>query len=163
MTERDRLLDKIGMMILRELQLEARLSSAELGRRVGLSPPAAAERVRKMEEAGLIAGYRASVDPSTLGLVTAFLRLTPNGEATTGALAAIKDMDQVIECHRTTGDASLLLKVVVPDLTALGSAIDGLSDYGAVGSLTVLSTVVADRPIPFELTSPKKDSRPKRD
>ena len=73
-------IDDIGWMILRELQADARLSYRELGRRVGLTPPAVAERVRRLEREGVIAGYHAEVDPAALGLpITAMVRATPNG------------------------------------------------------------------------------------
>lgn len=146
----ERLLDKIGVLILRELQHDARLSSAELGRRVGLSPPATAERVRKMEEAGLIVGYRASLDPGRLGFTVAFLRVTTSGTGRTRALALVADLPEVVECHRTTGDDVLLMKVIVPDLPSLERIIDRISDLGSVTSSTVLSTLVASRAVPLD-------------
>src|SRR5215203_2515994 len=78
--EREGLLDSIGWRILCELQANSRLSFSELGRRVGLTPPAAAERVRRLEEAGVIAGYRLELNVERLGLpLLAWVRLAPRG------------------------------------------------------------------------------------
>src|SRR5687767_10332598 len=74
--EIDKLMDNVGWRILEELQADARINYVELGRRVGLTSPAVAERVRRMEDAGIITGYRVMVDPAKVGLpVTAIIRL----------------------------------------------------------------------------------------
>src|SRR4030042_4992706 len=87
--DNDKLLDATGWQILRELEANARLSFAELGRRVGLSLPAVAERVRKMEDAGIITGYRAQVDPARVGLpIRAFVRIRLEREFDTARLGA---------------------------------------------------------------------------
>ena len=76
-SDREKLLDPLGWKLLVELQTDARISFAELGRRVGLSTPAVAERVRRMEDEGIIRAYRAEIDPSSVGLpITAFIRMS---------------------------------------------------------------------------------------
>src|SRR5438876_10855233 len=80
--DRQKLLDDFGWKILRELQENARISFAELGRRVGLSTPAVLERVRRLEESGIIKGYHADVDGAKIGMpITAFIRISVTGEA----------------------------------------------------------------------------------
>ena len=113
-------LDVIDRRILRCLQENARLSSAELAQKVGLSVSPVWRRVRALEEAGVITGYRALVDPASVGLpVNVFVHVSlekqiePELEAFE---AAIRRRPEVMECYLMTGDADYLLRVVVPDL-----------------------------------------------
>jgi Lrp/AsnC family leucine-responsive transcriptional regulator len=101
----------VGWRLLRELQADARLSFAELGRRVGLSLPAVAERVRRMEEAGIITGYHAEVSLSKVGLpITAFIRLNVPRDRYPAFTALIHDLSEVLECHHLSGSDSFILK-----------------------------------------------------
>src|SRR6266540_4146738 len=107
--------DSVNRRVLAELQAEPRLTMAELGRRIGMSSPAVTERVRRLEEAGVIAGYRLDVDPAALGLpIAAYVRIRPNP----GQLARVADLvraiPEVVECHRVTGDDCFILKVHIP-------------------------------------------------
>jgi Lrp/AsnC family leucine-responsive transcriptional regulator len=105
-----RLLDDIGWRILHELQTNARISFAELGRRVGLSTPAVTERVRSMEDAGVIAGYRAEIALAKIGWpINAFIRMSIVGDVFTRITAAVKGMPEVLECHRGTGADSFII------------------------------------------------------
>jgi Lrp/AsnC family leucine-responsive transcriptional regulator len=138
-------LDGLAWKILAELQADARLSYAELGRRVGLSTPAAAERVRKLEDAGVIQGYTALLDPERLGLgVGAFIRIRHGGaEALAKKLtAAAAKMPEVVECHRCTGDESFILKVRVESVRHLQGLIDQLTPYGMTSTSLILSSPV---------------------
>src|SRR5512135_1233222 len=109
-----KLLDGTGWRILRELQLDARLSFAELGRRVGLSKPAVAERVRNLEAAGVISGYRAEVDLAKVGYpILAVIRMSAVGDVLARITAAVCAMPEVLECHRGTGTDSFTMKVAV--------------------------------------------------
>jgi Lrp/AsnC family leucine-responsive transcriptional regulator len=142
---RNGLIDRTSWKILEALQENARLSFAELGRRVGLSTPAIAERVRRMEETGIIKGYHAVLDPAALGLpMLVFIRLTvASGEnPLVRVVAAAKQLPEVIECHRVTGADSFILKVRVCSVTHLESFINHLTPLGATTTSTVLSSAI---------------------
>src|ERR687884_355501 len=98
------LLDDTNRRVLDELQEDARLSMAELGRRVGLSPPAVAERLGRLERAGVVAGYRTEVDPRALGLdLTAIVRVRPSPGQLANVAALAQRTPEIVECHRVTG------------------------------------------------------------
>src|SRR5947199_58504 len=106
-------LDAVGWSILGALQENARISFAALGRRVGLTAPAAAERVRQMEDAGVIRGYRAEVGLERLGLaVTAVIRVSAPEEKCPALKACVKTLAEVVECHHVTGSDSYVLRVI---------------------------------------------------
>ena len=115
-------LDKFDIAILNELQLEARLTNTELAQRVGLSAAPCWRRVRALEEAGFITGYRAEINRHKIGLgVLAFVRLDAdrnNGEATRELEAAIKKLPEIISCHYISGSGTFELQVVAQDLEA---------------------------------------------
>jgi Lrp/AsnC family transcriptional regulator, leucine-responsive regulatory protein len=143
-----RCLDDVGWRILHELQCNARLSFAELGRRVGLSVPAVTERVRKLEEAGIITGYRAEVDRSKVGLpIHAFIRMSVVGDVFNRVVAAVKAMPEVLECHRGTGADSFTMKVAVASVAHLESLIDRLTPFGTTSTSIVLSSPVTRRDV----------------
>jgi Lrp/AsnC family transcriptional regulator, leucine-responsive regulatory protein len=144
--ESEKLLDEIGWKILQELQENARLSFAELGRRVGLSIPAVTERVRRMEDAGIITGYHADIDPEKVGLpITAFIRMNIMGDVTPRLTALLKELPEVSECHRGTGGDSFILKVNVSSVHHLEKLIDQLLPFGTTTTSIVLSSPVAKR------------------
>ncbi len=141
-------LDTIAWKILENLQHNARLSFAELGRKVGLSTPAAAERVRRLEEAGIITGYHASVDTAKLGIpIRVLVRLTiPGGDLqVTRTVTAIKELSEVSRCHRITGAESFIIEADVVSIRHLEVLIDRLSALGATSTSTVLSSPVERR------------------
>ena len=141
-----KLLDEVGQKLLYELQLDARLSFAELGRRVGLSLPAVAERVRRMEEAGIITAYRAEVNPRAMGLpILAFIRLSTVGGQYPAVIALIGDLPEVLECHHLTGTDSFIMKVIASSISHLEQLITRLSTYGQTATSIVLSTPVTKR------------------
>jgi Lrp/AsnC family leucine-responsive transcriptional regulator len=116
-TSVEHLLDDIGWKILSELQQNARMPFAELGRIVGLSTPAVTERVHKMEEAGIIVGYRAHIDPARVGLpILAFVNVKVGGENLSRFMEVAGQHPEVLECHRVTGAESFLLNVAVSDV-----------------------------------------------
>jgi len=140
------LLDATGWKILELLQQNGRMSFAELGRRVGLTLPAAAERVRKLQDAGVIAGFRADINPAKIGLpITAFIRISIMGDVYARVVKAVRDMPEVLECHRGTGADSFTLKVVVESVQHLEALIDRLTPYGTTSTSVVLSTLVKHR------------------
>jgi Lrp/AsnC family leucine-responsive transcriptional regulator len=142
------LLDHTGWAILRLLQEDARLTFSELGRQVGLSAPAVAERVRKMEDAGVITGYHAEVNPAKVGYpILAIIRIGSNNAMFNRCAEAVRNMPEVLEGHRVTGNDSFYLKVMVRSITHLESIINTLQPYGETTTTLVLSSAVTRRTI----------------
>ncbi|HVF29429.1 MAG TPA: Lrp/AsnC family transcriptional regulator [Pyrinomonadaceae bacterium] len=141
-------IDEIDRKVLRELQQDARLSYAELGRRVGLTTPAVIERVRKLEDAGVITGYRAEIDPAKVGLpITAFVRMSITGVDYSHIIEVAEQSNEVLECHRGTGGDSFIIKVAVSSVEHLQQVIDKLTPYGITTTAIVLSSPVKSRVI----------------
>lgn len=139
--EKSKQLDEIDWLILHELQTDARVTFAGLGRTVGLSTPAVMERVRKLEDAGIIAGYHAEIDASKVGLpITAFVRLSMTGTVYPKFIKALETMPEVTECYRTTGADSVIMKIIVSSIEHLESLIDQLMPFGTTTTSMVLST-----------------------
>jgi Lrp/AsnC family leucine-responsive transcriptional regulator len=145
----ERVLDEVGWQILAELQENARISYTELGRRIGLTAPAVAERIHRLEEAGIIRGYRAELNLEGVGRGTvAFIRLATD-QITCPRFGAIvaREFPEVLECHRITGGDSYVVKVAVPSVRELESLIDRLMPYGQTVTSIVLSSPVTNRVI----------------
>lgn len=143
-------MDEMAWRILAELQADARLSFSELGRKIGLSTPATAERVRRLEDIGVIRGYSVIVDPERVGLsVGAFIRIRLAGPETLAKklTGALEQMPEVLECHRCTGDESFVLKVRVASVGELEALIDKLSPFGATSTSLILSSPVERKTI----------------
>lgn len=141
-------LDAIAWKMLESLQHNARISFAELGRKVGLSTPAVAERVHRLEEAGIVTGYHASLNLPRIGLsIRVLVRLTiPGGEVQmTRALAAMKELPEISRCHRITGAESFVIEADVVSIRHLEALIDRFSALGATSTSTVLSSPVERR------------------
>ena len=144
----EKLLDQIGWKLLHELQVNGRLSYAELGRRVGLTTPAVVERVKRMEEAGIIIGYHADIDPLTVGMpITAFIRMSVVGDVFNRITQVVKTTPEIVECHRGTGADSFIMKVHVRSVEHLENLIDRLTPYGTTSTSIVLSSPVKSREI----------------
>jgi Lrp/AsnC family leucine-responsive transcriptional regulator len=144
--ESNGLLDEIGRNLLSALQQDARLSYAELGRRIGLSPAATAERLRRLEEAGIVTGYRVEIDREALGLpVLAIVRLSCDGAKYRPFLKAVQSMERVIECHHVAGGDAFVLKVVAESVTELGRVVEKLLDFGVPATSIVFSSPVSRR------------------
>ena len=132
-------LDRLDIAILEALQENARTPLSEIGRRVGLSQPATSERVRRLEDRGILAGYTARLDAAALGLgMMAIIRLKTTHEHIKPALKAFAEMPHVIEVHRLTGEDCLLLKVLVPTPGQLETIVDTIARFGAVTTSLVL-------------------------
>ncbi|MCI0710118.1 MAG: Lrp/AsnC family transcriptional regulator [Chloroflexi bacterium] len=140
--EIEKLLDETGWRLLEALQEDARLSYRELGERVGLTSPAVTERIRKMEEAGIITGYHAEVNLKKLGLtVNAVIYLTDlGGQSCSWVAERVSKIPEVIECIRTTGSDSIILRVVTTSLDHLARVIDQVSAYGIPSTTIVRSS-----------------------
>jgi Lrp/AsnC family leucine-responsive transcriptional regulator len=139
-------LDDVGWQIIEHLQNDGRMSFAELGRRVGLTLPAVAERVRKMQDSGVITGFRAEINPASIGLpIAAFIRVSVVGDVFARIAKAVREMPEVLECHRGTGADSFTLKVAVESVQHLERLIDKLTPFGTTSTSIVLSTLVKKR------------------
>jgi len=142
------MIDEIDRKLLRELQQDARASYAELGRRVGLTTPAVIERIRKLEDAGIIIGYRAEIDPAKIGLpITAFIRMSITGVDYSHIIEVANESKEILECHRGTGGDSFIMRVVVESVEHLQEVIDRLTPYGITTTTIVLSSPVQQRAV----------------
>jgi Lrp/AsnC family leucine-responsive transcriptional regulator len=143
-------LDRISWKIIEELQQDARMSWAELGRRVGLTTPAVSERVYRLQELGVIRGFHADISLERLGMpILIFVRLSIGGpESTVRAFQTqvVKWME-VLECHRVTGSDSFILKARVVSVEHLERFLDTLGHFGTTSTSTVLSSPVQQRVI----------------
>jgi Lrp/AsnC family leucine-responsive transcriptional regulator len=134
--------------LLRELQADARLSFSELSRRVHLSPPAVAERVRRLEESGVITGYHAHVDLARAGRrVVALIRMSCYGTRCVLRDPEVAAWPEILEIHRITGDACGVLKVATASIEDFERVIDRLAPYGQPSSTMVLSTPLDWQPV----------------
>jgi Lrp/AsnC family leucine-responsive transcriptional regulator len=141
-----KLLDDVGWRILEELQRDGRLTFAELGRRVNLSLPAVAERVRRLEEAGIITGYHATVDPTKLGLpITALIRIRELKRGCGGVTALAAARPEIRECYRVTGTDSFVVKAVVSSIDHLDDLLKKLRPYGTFSTSIVLEAPIVKR------------------
>ena len=140
------LLDETGKKLLSALQENARLSFAELGRRIGLSPAATAERLRRLEEAGVIKGYRVEIDREAMGLpILAIVRLSCDGAMYRPFLKAVQSLEAVVECHHVAGGDAFILKVVAGSVEQLERLVEKLLNFGVPTTSVVFSSPVADR------------------
>jgi Lrp/AsnC family transcriptional regulator, leucine-responsive regulatory protein len=142
------LLDEVNVRLLHLLADDPRLGVAELARRVAMSAPAVRERLTRLEETGVIRGYRLDVDPAAIGLpVMVWVRIRPGP----GQLPRIADLaartPEVSECHRISGDDCFLLKVHVPAIEALEAILDRFLVHGQTTSSFVVGTPVPPRPV----------------
>jgi Lrp/AsnC family leucine-responsive transcriptional regulator len=136
-------LDGVDWKLLQALQENARLSFAELGRRIGLSPPAVAERVRKLEDAGIITAYRAEIEPQAIGLpITAFVRLSTPPDRYPRVIELAQQLPEILECHHIAGGDAFVFKVAVVSVVQLEAVIGQLSTYGQTTTSIVLSSPV---------------------
>jgi Lrp/AsnC family leucine-responsive transcriptional regulator len=143
-------LDAVNTRLLRELQDDPRITMSALGRRVGMSAPAVTERVQRMQRSGVITGFRMDVDPAALGLpVTAFARIRPTAGQLDKIAALAREIGQVSECHRITGEDCFLVKVHVARIPDLEEVLDRFLLYGQTVSSIVVSTPVPPRPLPL--------------
>ena len=142
----EKLLDETGWHLLNELQKNARLTNTELGQRVGLTSPAVADRIRRMEDAGIIVGYQAKVDLEKVGLsILAIVRLGDiPGLSCEYAASQVGQIPEVLECNRTTGNDSMVVKVAATSTDHLTKVLDRLSQYGIPET-----SLVRSKPIPI--------------
>jgi len=137
-------LDEIDRSIVRELISDGRLPFAELGRRINLSPPATAERVRRLEQTGVIMGYRAEVDPRALGYqLAAIVRVTPAAGQLRRIAELAEEIPEIEECHRITGEDCFYIKLHLRSIDELAGLLDRFLVYGQT-----TTSIVNDSPVP---------------
>jgi Lrp/AsnC family leucine-responsive transcriptional regulator len=142
----NKLLDRTNWRILSALQRNARLPLSELGRSVNLSAPATLERVRKLEEAGVITGYRAEISAEAIGLpVMAFIRINTPTRDYPRFLAALDQMPEIVECHHIAGADSFIMKAHLPSNAHVEKLLERLSVFGRTHTDIVLSSPIALR------------------
>ena len=150
MTFDPQILDETNIAILTQLRDDARLSLAELGRRVGLSPPAVAERINRLEERRVITGYRAEIDPRALGYpVAAVVRVRPSLRQIQRIPELAAETPEVIECRRITGEDCYLLDLRLRAIDDLEAVLDRFTPYGQTTTSIVHSSPVERRLPPF--------------
>jgi Lrp/AsnC family transcriptional regulator, leucine-responsive regulatory protein len=145
-----KLLDPVNLRVLGELVSEGRIAMAELGRRVGLSAPAVADRVQRLERAGVIAGYHAELDPRALGFaVSAVVRIRPSPGQLQRIPEVAREAPEVAECHRITGDDCYLLRLHLRSIDDLEDVLDRFTPYGLTTTSIIHSTPVPRRGPPL--------------
>jgi Lrp/AsnC family transcriptional regulator, leucine-responsive regulatory protein len=139
-------LDRIDAAILRELSSDARIPRAELARRVGLSAPSVSDRIRRLEDTGVIAGYSVQIDASKLGYgLTVVIRARPLPGEMQNMIEAIKDTPQIVSCERISGDDCFIARAHVRDVFEMEAVIDRIVPFGATNSSIVQSAPVPQR------------------
>src|SRR5258707_1405872 len=138
-------IDAVNRRVLEELLQDPRLTMAELGRRVGMSSPAVTERVRRLEDSGIIAGYRLDLDPAALGLpLAAFIRIRPDPGQLPRVAELARQISEVVECHRITGEDCFILKIHFPAMDQLDRILDRFLAY-----VTTTTSIVQSSPLPL--------------
>ena len=148
------LMDAIDRRIVVELQAAPRLRVAELARRIGLSGPAAADRLRRLEEGGVLS-YRAEVDPRALGYtMCAIVRISPSGGGLRLIPGIAREVPNVTECYRITGEDCYFMKVWLGSIDDLEPVLDLFTPHGRTTTSIVHSAPVPPRPLPVPVDSP---------
>ena len=145
------LFDETDRRIIGELSRDGRVSFAELGRRVSLSPPAVAERVQRLERQGVITGYRAEIDPRAVGYpLTAIVRVKPAPGQLTRIPELAAEIPEVGECHRITGEDCFFLKVHLRSIEDLSELLDQFLVYGDTTTSLINASPITrrDPPVP---------------
>lgn len=155
-------LDAIDCELIDRLQLNARASYAELGRQVGLSTPAVIERIQKLEDAHVILGYHAQINPAAVGLpVHAVVRITVDGSRIASFAEQTRRIPEVQLCHRITGSDSYMVEVRVRDTQHLEEVIDAMMPYVATNTSLVLGSPFQWKPVTPSLVLSQRTVRKK--
>ncbi len=141
-------IDSTNWNILQCLQQNARLSNAEIGRKVGLSSPAVAERIKKMEDYGVLKGYKAEVLYTKVGYqLKAIITLRAFMGRLKPFMIKVSSFNEVLNCYRITGNENIVMEVVLRDQIHLQEFIDRLITYGEVKTHIILSNLIENNPI----------------
>ncbi|RDY25361.1 Lrp/AsnC family transcriptional regulator [Romboutsia weinsteinii] len=135
--------------IIEILQEDGRISMKDLGKIVGLTSPAVSERVKRLEESGVIEGYKAIINPDTLGrVIKAFIHISlPSTICYEEFISEARQDPRIVECHHITGDDCSLLKVIVKDMYELENVIDSIKKVGSTKTSVILSTPIQAKSI----------------
>ena len=137
--------DATDWRIVKLLKADARLSLAELGRRVKLTAPAVAERVRRLEEAGILAGYHAYVPADRTGRpIGIFIRMNVAPEKYKKVLPFLRTLEEIVECHHLSGEDSFLIRAAVESIPALEELVRKLSEHGQTSTSLILSSPITE-------------------
>jgi Lrp/AsnC family transcriptional regulator, leucine-responsive regulatory protein len=146
----NQLLDPINRRLLEELQADARVTMAELGRRINLSAPSVAERVQRLERAGVITGYRAEIDPKAVGFpIAAVVRIRPTTRQLQKIPELAREIPEVVDCHRITGEDCFFVKLHLRSMDDLEEILDRFIVLGQTTTSIIHSSPVAARPLPL--------------
>jgi Lrp/AsnC family transcriptional regulator, leucine-responsive regulatory protein len=147
----NQLLDPINRRLLQELQADARVTMAELGRRINLSAPAVGERVQRLERAGVITGYRAEVDPKAIGFpIAAVVRVRPTTRQLQKIPELAREIPEVVDCHRITGEDCFFVKLHLRSMDDLEEILDRFIVLGQTTTSIIHSTPLARRALPLD-------------
>jgi Lrp/AsnC family transcriptional regulator, leucine-responsive regulatory protein len=147
----NQLLDPINRRLLQELQADARMTMAELGRRINLSAPAVAERVQRLERAGVITGYRAEVDPKAIGFpIAAVVRVRPTTRQLQKIPELAREIPEVVDCHRITGEDCFFVKLHLRSMDDLEEILDRFIVLGQTTTSIIHSSPVVGRSLPLD-------------
>ncbi|MEX3008615.1 Lrp/AsnC family transcriptional regulator [Hoeflea sp. TYP-13] len=142
--------DVVDEKLLKALAANARISTAELSRLVGLSAPTVAERIKRLEEAGVIAGYAAQIDPAALGLpIAAWLRIRPIPGELKRVAEILRELPAIVECDRITGEDCFIARAHVASVADLEELIDEVIPYAMTNTSIIQSSPVKRRLPPF--------------
>jgi Lrp/AsnC family leucine-responsive transcriptional regulator len=151
MANENQLLDPINRRLLQELQADARITMAELGRRINLSAPAVAERVQRLERAGVITGYRAEVDPKSIGFpIAAVVRVRPTTRQLQKIPELAREIPEVVDCHRITGEDCFFVKLHLRSMDDLEEILDRFIVLGQTTTSIIHSSPVTGRALPLD-------------
>lgn len=141
-------MDVTDYRIIEILQKDGRISMKDLGKIVGLTSPAVSERVKRLEESGVIEGYKAIVNPDALGrVIKAFIHIALPSDKYDLFLDTARKDPRIVECHHITGDDCSLLKVIVKDMYELENVIDSIKSIGTTKTSVILSTPIQTKSI----------------
>ena len=141
-------MDVTDYRIIEILQEDGRISMKDLGKIVGLTSPAVSERVKRLEESGVIEGYKAIVNPDSLGrVIKAFIHISLPSDKYESFLDTARNDSRIVECHHITGDDCSLLKDIVKDMYELASVIDSIKTIGSTKTSVILSTPIQSKSI----------------
>lgn len=143
-------LDSTDLQILGALAADARISVAELARSVGLSAPSVSERIKRLEETGVIGGYSARIDPAALGLpIAAWLRIRPIPGQLPRVADLLRDLPDIVECDRVTGEDCFIARAHVASVDDLERLIDKIIPFATTNTSIIQSSPVRRRPPPI--------------
>lgn len=158
-------LDALDCAILKELQQDARVSIAALGRKINLSAPSVAERLQRLRDSGVITGFRAEVDPTAIGYaIAAFVRIRPTTRQLHRIPELAREVPEVVECHRVTGEDCFVLRLHLRSMDKLEAILDRFIVLGQTTTSIIHSSPVPTRPLPLEAedSEAKPPRRPRR-